>query len=336
MDPVDRPEVACHFSRVSDHAGTVNLKTSRSAKPSLDNRQVSEDSSATSDDESTLRPGVVAISGARNDSMGPTPRRTDTLVVGDGTEQQPPNTDPNGNRYNLPVVVMADVALCGGAAPDVEQGGPLQAQAIDEEEYRQRIENEYRDRLLRQAAVDVSPGFVRADKEKDSHPEVGLCTMSIRTTWIAIILAILIVVTLAVGVPVALTGLPPPPPIIDAPNSTVEPTTVLSCEERCNMSSSWAKVEVQGPDLKRAIFLYLEGTFTRRRLRQYHSMLIWLFCLSVFEDPALSIYGPDINCWDVSLVTNMDRAFAYEPGDPLAPLFESFNEPLDCWNTSNV
>jgi hypothetical protein len=117
--------------------------------------------------------------------------------------------------------------------------------------------------------------------------------MSIRTTWIAIILAILILVSLAVGVPVALTGPPPPPPIIDAPNSTVEPTTVPSCEERCNSSSSWAKMEVQGPDLKRAIFLYLEGTVTRKRLRQNHSILIWLVCLSVFKDPALSIYGPD-------------------------------------------
>jgi hypothetical protein len=162
--------------------------------------------------------------------------------------------------------VTADVALCGGIAPDVEQGGPLQAQPIDEEEYRQRIENEFLDRLKRQAPVDVSPGHVRTDKEKDSLPEGGLCSMSRRTTWIAIILASLIVILLAIGEPIALTRpSPSPPPITEAQNTTVEPTPVLSCEERCNLSSSWEKVEIQGPDLKRAILLYLEGKFIRKR-----------------------------------------------------------------------
>ena len=58
-------------------------------------------------------------------------------------------------------------------------------------------------------------------------------------------------------------------------------------------------------------------------------------CLFVV-DPSLSIYGPDINCWDVSLVTNMESAFEFDPEMLDDPLFESFNEPLDCWNTSNV
>jgi Mycoplasma protein of unknown function, DUF285 len=67
------------------------------------------------------------------------------------------------------------------------------------------------------------------------------------------------------------------------------------------------------------------------------SLLTWQFRLSLyFVDPSLSIYGPDINCWDVSLVTNMDSAFQYDPEMFDDPLFESFNEPLDCWDTSNV
>jgi hypothetical protein len=195
-DPADRPEVVLpstkrsRTGRMSDHADTVTLKTPRSTRPSLDHQQVNEDNSVMLDDESTLRPGVVATSGVYNDSMGSSPRLIDTLLVGDRTEQQPPNTDQIGNRSNLPAVVTADTALCGGTIPDVEQGGPIQAQPIDEEEYRQRIENEYRDRLLRQAAVYVFPGFVRAAEKKDSLSGSGFCSMTRRTVWIAIILAI--------------------------------------------------------------------------------------------------------------------------------------------------
>ena len=40
-----------------------------------------------------------------------------------------------------------------------------------------------------------------------------------------------------------------------------------------------------------------------------------------------SIYGADINCWDVSQVTFMTKAFQDQT---------TFNERLDCWDVSNV
>ena len=40
-----------------------------------------------------------------------------------------------------------------------------------------------------------------------------------------------------------------------------------------------------------------------------------------------SVFGNDINCWDVSLVKDMTSAFQGQP---------SFNEPLNCWNVSSV
>jgi hypothetical protein len=272
IEPVDRPEghrPSTNGRQMSDHAAKEKFETSRITRPSLGHKCVSEDTnSVLLDDETTPRPGVVASPGVHSDNVGASPRRTDTWVIGDGTEQQLPNPDPNGNRPKPPVSITADVALCDGAAPDVEQGGPLQAQPIDEEKYRQRIESEYRERLLQQAAINDSPSVVRAVAEKDSSSEGKFCSPSRRATWIAIILVILVVIGLAVGIPLGLnSGASPPPispatvapPTTFAPNSTVEPTFLLSCEERCNSSSSWAKVEAEGPELKRAILLYLEG-----------------------------------------------------------------------------
>jgi hypothetical protein len=272
IEPVDRPEgdrLSTSSGQMSDHAAKEKFETARITRPSLGHKCVSEDNSVLLDDETTSRPGVVASSGVHNDHVGASPRRTDTWVIGDGTEHQSPNPDPNGNRPNPPLSITADVALCDGTAPDVEQVGPLQAQPIDEVAYRQSIESDYRDRLLQRAAVDDSPNVVRAVAEKDSSSEGKLCSLSRRATWIAIILVVLVVIGLAVGITVGLnSGTSPPtlspitvaPPTTVVPNSTVEPTPVLSCEERCNSSSSsWAKVEAQGPELKRAILLYLEG-----------------------------------------------------------------------------
>ena len=58
--------------------------------------------------------------------------------------------------------------------------------------------------------------------------------------------------------------------------------------------------------------------------------------LQYMKNKTSSPYGSNINCWDVSLVTNMDYAFQYDPEMADDLLFESFNEPLDCWDTSNV
>jgi hypothetical protein len=44
-------------------------------------------------------------------------------------------------------------------------------------------------------------------------------------------------------------------------------------------------------------------------------------------DPSSSPYGTQINCWDVSRVTDMSFAFSSQP---------SFNSPIQCWNVSNV
>lgn len=52
-------------------------------------------------------------------------------------------------------------------------------------------------------------------------------------------------------------------------------------------------------------------------------------CLAgeVFCEDDLGYPDIPLNCWDVSLVTNMASAFAFETG---------FNEPLNCWDVSNV
>jgi hypothetical protein len=266
IDPVDRPEASIastnseRSGRTRDLGAHVILQKSPPTRPSPDHGRISEDRSVLLYDDSTLRPGVVAVSGVRNASMGPSSRRPHTLLVGDRTEQQAPNTDPNGNGPKPPVAVTAAVALCGGTAADVEQGGPIQAQLVDEEEYRQRIESDYRDRLLQQAAIDVSTGIVKAVEEKDTPLERGLCSLSRRTASIAIIVAILMVVGLIVGVTVGVTRPTPTlPPTDVASNSTIPPTPILSCEERCNLSSALKRVEAQGQDFKRAILLYLEG-----------------------------------------------------------------------------
>ena len=60
-------------------------------------------------------------------------------------------------------------------------------------------------------------------------------------------------------------------------------------------------------------------------------------------DPSTSPHGSDVNCWDVSQVTDMSYPFCYvsPPHDWYDnelddPLFLSFNEPLGCWNVSKV
>jgi hypothetical protein len=225
LDPVDRPEVP-KASLSSGHSG--NLKD---------------------------RAATVIVEASR--STKPLRELSHTVVVDDG--------DPCRIGSRPPGALTADVALSGGTMPDVEQGGLLEAQPIDEEIYRQRIENEYRDRLLRQAVVDASPGFVRAEDDKDSLPagEGRFCSMSRRTTLIATILVILIVIALTAGVTVAVTRPSPTiPSTTVVPNATIAPTPFLSCEERCNMSSSRPKVDADGLVLKRAILLYLEGKDT--------------------------------------------------------------------------
>lgn len=75
--------------------------------------------------------------------------------------------------------------------------------------------------------------------------------------------------------------------------------------------------------------------------------------LGILRDPSSSPYGSNISCWDVSQVSDMSFAFRYK--DYLTEqqkendeenyydlellndkLFETFNRPLNCWNTSNV
>jgi hypothetical protein len=52
------------------------------------------------------------------------------------------------------------------------------------------------------------------------------------------------------------------------------------------------------------------------------------------NNPSLSPHGSNINCWNVSQVTNMSRAFSSAAGDD--PLFQSFDQPLNCWDVSSV
>lgn len=109
----------------------------------------------------------------------------------------------------------------------------------------------------------------------------------------------------------------------ETPVPTMPPTVELRirCEEECQ-GTSHLPVLVNGFDFKQAILDYL-------------------------TDPSSSPYGSNINCWDVSQVTNMSWAFSFingYQGDGLDqvsvdlddPLFLNFSEPLHCWNTSSV
>jgi surface protein len=64
--------------------------------------------------------------------------------------------------------------------------------------------------------------------------------------------------------------------------------------------------------------------------------------LEYLNDPASSPHGSNINCWDVSQVSDMSFAFSYllshtfYDSDLDNLLFVSFDNPLNCWDTSNV
>ena len=65
--------------------------------------------------------------------------------------------------------------------------------------------------------------------------------------------------------------------------------------------------------------------------------------LQYLKDPTGSPHGPTINCWDVSQVVDMSFAFGFHLYGHVQPddlyndlLLLAFNEPLECWDTSNV
>jgi surface protein len=90
-----------------------------------------------------------------------------------------------------------------------------------------------------------------------------------------------------------------------------------SCQAKCHVLAG-VPVEVNGLDLKKAVVEYL-------------------------QEPSSSPYGVEINCWDVSSVTNMTDAFSfYEEGDGYHilgldnPVLRDFDKDLECWDTSGV
>jgi hypothetical protein len=65
--------------------------------------------------------------------------------------------------------------------------------------------------------------------------------------------------------------------------------------------------------------------------------------LQCMKDPSSSLHGSNINCWDVSQVTNMSYTFSNLMADhpmhnPELDLkgVASFSDYLDCWDTSSV
>eukprot|EP00980_Cylindrotheca_fusiformis_P007896 scaffold1680_cov79-Cylindrotheca_fusiformis.AAC.2 len=60
--------------------------------------------------------------------------------------------------------------------------------------------------------------------------------------------------------------------------------------------------------------------------------------LKYLSNSSLSVYGPIINCWDVSTVSDMSEVFSidFSLNETEQSLLRAFNEPLDCWDTSGV
>ena len=82
----------------------------------------------------------------------------------------------------------------------------------------------------------------------------------------------------------------------------------VGCATLCNDHEGDA-VDVSGVDFADLISLYLDGNST-----------------NITENEAFLIYG-DIECWDVSDVTDMSGAFAYQ---------DEFNQGIECWEVSGV
>jgi surface protein len=135
----------------------------------------------------------------------------------------------------------------------------------------------------------------------------------------AVFIAILTVIAIVVGGFLGTRD----KPTNGTPAPTLAPTQDLEsrCADECQGISS-IPVMVNGFEFKQAIVYYL-------------------------RDASSSPYGSNINCWDVSHVTNMSWAFAFLNGfqgfgidslnmDLDDPLFQNFSEPLHCWNTSSV
>ncbi|KAL3939410.1 MAG: hypothetical protein SGARI_001380, partial [Bacillariaceae sp.] len=240
QESVDRPEDASVSTASTGGEGNsliannnttpVVYTKSRTTRPSRLNQCVVE--SFVSQLE-PVRPGVEFVPGS--------PSRNDTLIV-DSSNTMEEGTFP------------AAAAAAGVSAPsattvttDVEVGSAVQAQPIDEEEYRQRIENEYRNRLLREA-VTSSSGADNAPPEvpktfapprgsneptEDKQTASPAADKGFRMTkrwWMLLAAGLVVVAVVAIGVAVAATR-PDSTPPAPTPGSV---ENVGSFTEFCN------------------------------------------------------------------------------------------------------
>jgi len=82
----------------------------------------------------------------------------------------------------------------------------------------------------------------------------------------------------------------------------------LSCIELCNIKGNRGEVIPAETNMRELIYDY------------YHSNT---------EEDIKEMYGNDINCWDISLVTSLDNAFRNLRDSKI-------NRPLNCWNTEGI
>lgn len=85
----------------------------------------------------------------------------------------------------------------------------------------------------------------------------------------------------------------------------------IGCATLC-AGSEGDQIDVSGVDFADLISLYLDGNSTNTT--------------NTTENEASLIYG-DLECWDVSQVTDMSGAFAYQ---------DEINEGVECWDVSSV
>ncbi|KAG7344759.1 fibronectin domain containing protein [Nitzschia inconspicua] len=330
-DYTDRPEnlsVSSEPSNSKMKSRSSESKKSRATRPSRYSESQESDSLVSV--EEVVFPGVEYIQG------------TVPEVVGDGC-----TTDRAAEDSVAEAPIVIDNTTTTFSSSDLDQGSIIEARPIDEVAYRASIEDEYRNRILQEAVISSNIGVATAIeaaedvKKMEGHPELHMS----KCFWIMLVLGFLVTGGVVAGVTtkVLQDKKATPSPIEPIASSVVDPTTstTLTCEERCPTSLTGTMVLAGGAELKRVIQLYLESKHDSKCLLAISLIrrlldLTKIKLLQLDVDPSSSIHGSNINCWDVSLVTNMDGAFAFssEWGDD--PIFESFNETLDCWNTSSV
>ncbi|KAL3942160.1 MAG: hypothetical protein SGARI_000358 [Bacillariaceae sp.] len=181
--------------------------------------------------------------------------------------------------------------------------------------------------VVQSYTADAAAESCEKQQKEQSH------SASSKLWKLLVVLACLIAIVLCISIPLALKDTNNGEDVNPAYVSDNGDTSTLSTSIQCRMKAGCQALN------SKAVTLNAKG--------------FKLAILEYLKDPLSSPYGADINCWDVSHMTDMSNAFAYSEIDSPAsderpyeptpeeellgdPLFESFNEQLGCWDVSHV